>query len=347
MTVCPELECIRVLVGSDTGDRPGRRCRAGSREGRDSGSQAEHVLRHGSGDYSGAGRVDARSHRTHIVTRCNEVLRDNVHLADSLSSTYTRMTYLGRLCAVDALEQTAYLLRHASFPVCLTGAGISTASGIPDFRSPDTGLWTKVDPMKAASIDAFLDDPVEFWSFYRHRLGALDTAEPNPAHYALARLEKAGYLKALITQNIDRLHRRAGSNAIAEVHGSIDTAVCLSCGRKYPHDRMVEALVEPKGLPRCDCGRILKPGVIFFGEALPDDQYALAVSWAQRADVMLVAGSSLVVWPVAGLPDITLSSGGKLIILTASETPYDQRATIVDARPLEEILPLLADMLGA
>ncbi len=248
---------------------------------------------------------------------------------------------------MDALEQTADLLRHASFPVCLTGAGMSTASGIPDFRSPDTGLWTKVDPMKAASIDAFLDDPVEFWSFYRHRLGALDTAEPNPAHYALAKLEKAGYLKALITQNIDRLHRRAGSNAIAEVHGSIDTAVCLTCGRTYPHDRMVEALVEPNGLPRCDCGRILKPGVIFFGEALPDDQYALAVSWAQRADVMLVAGSSLVVWPVAGLPDITLRSGGKLIILTASETPYDQRATILDARPLEEILPRLADMLGA
>lgn len=248
---------------------------------------------------------------------------------------------------MDAIEQVADLLRGASFPVCLTGAGISTASGIPDFRSPDTGLWTKVDPMKAASIDAFLDDPVEFWSFYRHRLGALDTAQPNPAHYALARMEKADHLKALITQNIDRLHKRAGSSAIAEVHGSIDSAVCLTCGRQYPHARMAEALVDPNGLPRCDCGRILKPGVIFFGEALPEEQYALSVSWAQRADLMLVAGSSLAVWPVAGLPDITLRTGGKLVILTASETPYDERAAVVDPRPLEEILPHLADMLQA
>lgn len=248
---------------------------------------------------------------------------------------------------MEALEEIARLLRESSFAVALTGAGISTASGIPDFRSPNTGLWTKVDPMKAASIEAFLEDPVEFWSFYRHRLGSLDSAEPNPAHYALARLERAGYIKAVITQNIDRLHRRAGSQQIAEVHGSIDRAVCLSCGRTYPHERMVEALRQPDGVPRCDCGRVLKPGVIFFGEALPEDQYGLAVSWAQRADVMLVAGSSLVVWPVAGLPEITLRSGGKLVILTASETPYDTKAHVKDPRPLEEILPQLADMLNA
>lgn len=248
---------------------------------------------------------------------------------------------------MDTLQQIAEILRGSSFAVALTGAGISTASGIPDFRSPNTGLWSKVDPMKAASIDAFLDDPEEFWSFYRHRLGALDSAEPNPAHYALARLERAGFVKALITQNIDRLHRRAGSTTIAEVHGSIDSAVCLTCGRRYPHARMADALKDPQGIPRCDCGRVLKPGVIFFGEALPDDQYGLAVSWAQRADVMLVAGSSLVVWPVAGLPEITVRSGGKLIILTASETPYDHRAVIRDGRPLEEILPRLADLLEA
>lgn len=248
---------------------------------------------------------------------------------------------------MDTLEQVADLLKRASFAVALTGAGISTASGIPDFRSPGTGLWTQVDPMKAASIDAFLEDPVEFWSFYRHRLGALDSAEPNPAHFALARLEQAGYLKGLVTQNIDRLHRRAGSRHIAEVHGSVDWAVCLSCGRRYPHARMVEALREPDGVPRCDCGRILKPGVVFFGEALPDDEYRLAAGWAQRADLMLVAGSSLVVWPVAGLPDITVRSGGKLAILTASETPYDRQAVVKDSRPLEEVLPRLADMLGA
>ncbi len=248
---------------------------------------------------------------------------------------------------MDNLDHIAELLREASYAVALTGAGISTASGIPDFRSPNTGLWSKVDPMKAASIDAFLEDPVQFWSFYRHRLGALDSAEPNPAHHALAAMEQSGHLKALITQNIDRLHRRAGSTTIAEVHGSIDTAVCLGCGRRYPHSHMVEALADPEGVPRCDCGRVLKPGVIFFGEALPEDQYGMAVGWAQRADVMLVAGSSLVVWPVAGLPEITVRSGGKLIILTASETPFDHRAVIRDSRPLEEILPQLVARLDA
>jgi len=248
---------------------------------------------------------------------------------------------------VDTLDHIAELLRKASYVVALTGAGISTASGIPDFRSPDTGLWTKVDPMKAASIDAFLEDPIQFWSFYRHRLGSLDSAEPNAAHYALAKMEQSGHLKALVTQNIDRLHRRAGSTTIAEVHGSIETGVCLSCGRRYPHSHMVEALADPEGVPYCECGRVLKPGVIFFGEALPQDEYALAVSWAQRADVMLVAGSSLAVWPVAGLPDITMRSGGKLVILTASETPFDSRAAIRDQRPLEEILPRLAALLDA
>lgn len=248
---------------------------------------------------------------------------------------------------MDAIEHIADLLREASFAVALTGAGSSTGSGIPDFRSPTTGLWTKVDPMKAASIDAFLEDPVEFWAFYRHRLGSLDSASPNPAHHALARLEKAGFIKALVTQNIDRLHRRAGSKNIAEVHGSIETGVCLSCGRKYPHSYMVEALAEPEGVPRCVCGRVIKPGVIFFGESLPEEEYGLAVTWSQRADLMVVAGSSLVVWPVAGLPGVTLRSGGKLVIMTASETPYDDQATVRDGGRIEETLPRLADLLGA
>lgn len=248
---------------------------------------------------------------------------------------------------MDPIQQIAELLKASSFTVALTGAGISTASGIPDFRSPNTGLWTKVDPMKAASIEAFLEDPVQFWSFYRHRLGDLDSAQPNPAHFALARLEEAGFVKALVTQNIDRLHRRAGSKNIAEVHGSIDSGVCLSCGKRYPHSHMAEAVALPDGVPLCTCGHIIKPGVIFFGEALPEEAYGLAVSWAQRADLMLVAGSSLVVWPVAGLPEITVRSGGKLVILTASETPYDSQATVLDASPLEESLPRLAELLGA
>jgi NAD-dependent deacetylase len=246
---------------------------------------------------------------------------------------------------MDALEQMAGLLRNARFAVALTGAGVSTASGIPDYRTPGTGLWANVDPMEVAHIDSFLRDPQRFWSFYKQRMGDLDSAEPNAAHYALAQLEAAGYIKGLITQNIDRLHRRAGSKSIAEVHGSIDRGECLQCGRTYPHDFMVEA-TSAGGIPYCECGYPLKPAVVYFGEGLPQEVYSQAQDWAGRADVLLVAGSSLQVWPVAGLPRLTLQNGGRLVILTASETPYDGEAVVIERGLLEEVLPRLVALMA-
>jgi NAD-dependent deacetylase len=245
---------------------------------------------------------------------------------------------------MDALEQTARLLRNARFAVALTGAGVSTASGIPDYRTPGTGLWENVDPREVAHIDSFLRDPQRFWSYYRQRLADLDTAQPNAAHYALAQLEDAGCIKGLITQNIDRLHRRAGSKNLAEVHGSIDRGECLRCGRTYPHDFMVEATSTGR-VPYCECGNALKPAVVFFGEGLPDEVFSQAEQWAEQADVLLVAGSSLQVWPVAGLPRLTLRKGGKLVIFTASETPYDREAAVIERGPLEEVLPRLVGLL--
>jgi NAD-dependent deacetylase len=230
--------------------------------------------------------------------------------------------------------------------VALTGAGLSTASGIPDFRTPETGLWSQVDPATVASIEAFRSDPVRFWSFYSARFARLTEAEPNPAHVAFARLESLGYLRGLVTQNIDRLHVKAGSVHVAEVHGSVAEARCLSCGAVHPGSRVLAFLGrEPDAVPLCDCGHPLKPGVILFGEDLPREEMDLALDWACRADLMIVAGTSLQVWPVAGLPELTLSSGGSVVILNDSPTPLDERAAVVERGRVEETLPALVRVL--
>src|SRR5664279_107385 len=156
---------------------------------------------------------------------------------------------------MQSIERISELLQGARFPVFLTGAGVSTDSGIPDFRSPGTGIWEKVDPMEVATISAFREDPGRFWSFYSERMGMLSSAKPNPAHIALARLEGGGYVKGLITQNIDRLHSLAGSQLVAEVHGSIDHAECLECGSSHSYDRVTEMLAAGASIPLCDCGR--------------------------------------------------------------------------------------------
>lgn len=245
------------------------------------------------------------------------------------------------------VDRIAQLLEGARFAVCMTGAGVSTGSGIPDFRSPGTGLWANVDPMEVATISAFREDAEKFWSFYSERMGMLTSAEPNPAHVALARLEDAGYLGGLITQNIDRLHHAAGSREVAEVHGSIDQAECLTCGSTYPYDRVAQAISAGVAVPTCDCGAPLKPGVVLFGEGLPQEAFSRAAGWAEKADLMLVAGSSLGVYPVAGLPELTLSGGGSLIIINGAATPYDEFSAVTSRERVEEMLPRVADALGA
>jgi NAD-dependent deacetylase len=238
----------------------------------------------------------------------------------------------------------AALIEQADTVVALTGAGISVPSGIPDFRSPGTGLWQTVDPMKVAHIDAFRRDPVSFWSFYGHRFNALDDKEPNRAHAALVELERAGLLEAVITQNVDRLHARAGTERLIEVHGSIAESVCLVCGLRYELENVRRRLEgDSEGVPRCDCGQPLKPGVVLFGEYLPVDAIARAETLAASADLMLCIGSSLEVYPVAGLPETTLSTGGQIAILTQGPTPFDRRAAVrMGGDVVEELEALLA-----
>jgi NAD-dependent deacetylase len=250
----------------------------------------------------------------------------------------------GSLSVEDKIGQLAELVRGARRAVALTGAGISVPSGIPDFRTPGTGLWENVDPMRVAHIDAFRADPATFWHFYGQRFDTLDDKEPNPAHHALAELERRGLLRAVITQNIDRLHRKAGTTDPIEVHGSIDSSSCLRCRARYPLQEVRERLAEDSaGVPRCDCGEPLKPDVVLFGELLPAEALARADRLAREADLMLCVGSSLEVYPVADLPTRTLAVGGKVAIVTQGPTPLDRLATVkLDGDVVDELEALLA-----
>jgi len=236
----------------------------------------------------------------------------------------------------------AELIRAEQPCVVLTGAGVSTESGIPDFRSAG-GIWAQFDPYEVASIDAFRRDPARVWEFYALRLAVLADAQPNDAHRALARLEDLGLVHALITQNVDRLHAAAGSHDVVEVHGSIAQARCLACGTVV--DR--EALDGLLPLPRCpSCGTVLKPDVVMFGELLALAAIDRATELAQRAALLLVVGSSLEVWPVAGLPEETLARGGKLAIVNRDPTPYDARADLVVRASAGETLAACARALA-
>jgi NAD-dependent deacetylase len=235
----------------------------------------------------------------------------------------------------------ATLLRERQPCVVLTGAGISTESGIPDFRSPN-GIWAQYDPMEYATIDAFLADPAKVWDFYGKRLEMLGSAEPNEGHVALAELEERGWVRAVVTQNIDLLHERAGSRELVEVHGSIRTSSCLDCGTVVPFDQVVALLP----VPECpSCGRVLKPDVVMFGELLPEAAIGRALQLAAEARLLLVVGSSLEVYPIAGLPLETLAAGGSLAIVNRGETQFDVRASVTIDAAAGETLRALADAL--
>jgi NAD-dependent protein deacetylase/lipoamidase len=202
-------------------------------------------------------------------------------------------------------------------------------SGIPDFRSPGTGLWEKVNPMEVAHIDAFRRDPDRFWGFYSQRFTALRDKGPNRAHEVVAELERRGLVRGVITQNIDRLHRAAGTERLVEVHGSIARSVCPECGAKFPLEQVVEMLEKADGAPECPaCVAPLKPDVVLFGEMLPPEAMAEAQTLAEEADLMLGIGSSLEVFPVASLPGATLAAGGRLALVTQGPTPYDGDAEV-------------------
>lgn len=223
----------------------------------------------------------------------------------------------------------AELLGSAGRVLALTGAGISVPSGIPDFRSPGTGLWANVDPMEVAHIEVFTREPERFWQFYGHRFAALRGKRPNGAHRALAELERRGVVEAVVTQNIDGLHRLAGTQDLIEVHGSIGTSSCLDCGARFELPDVRSRLESAgDGVPRCDCGAALKPDVVLFGELLPEAALTRASALAAQADLLLCVGSSLEVYPVAQLPQITLAAGGNVALVTIGPTPYDAEAVV-------------------
>jgi NAD-dependent deacetylase len=237
-------------------------------------------------------------------------------------------------------------VRASECTVALTGAGVSVPSGIPDFRTPETGLWANVDPMEVAHIDVFERDPARFWSYYRPRFHSLGDKRPNAAHEALAELERRGLLTGTITQNIDRLHRAAGSENVVEVHGSIETSTCRGCQTSYGIEE-VDALFDGDGVARCSsCAGAVKPDVVLFGEMLPEAAMLQAHALAAEAELMLCIGSSLVVHPVAGLPEVTMAAGGQLAIVTKGPTPYDGDAVLKLEGEVDEELSRLLAALG-
>ncbi|MDQ2675254.1 MAG: NAD-dependent deacylase [Actinomycetota bacterium] len=235
------------------------------------------------------------------------------------------------------------MLRESASTVVLTGAGVSVPSGIPDFRTPGTGMWENVDPMEIAHIDSFHRDPARFWRYYRPRFQDLGSKEPNEAHRAIAQLEARGLVDAVVTQNIDRLHRAAGSERVIEVHGSIETSSCTSCGESFGIAE-VEALFDGGGVALCrGCGGRVKPDVVLFGELLPEQAMAEATRLCEHAELILCIGTSLEVYPVAGLPSVALNRGARLAIITMGPTPYDRDASVrLDGDVVDELEAVLA-----
>lgn len=248
----------------------------------------------------------------------------------------------GDMSENESLSAAAALIRRARHLTVLTGAGISTPSGIPDFRS-DRGLWQRYDPLEVASLQAFRLHPERFFAWMRPLAAEIMRAQPNAAHQALAYLEQQGIPMTIITQNIDRLHQKAGSQHVIEVHGSLDTMTCTGCYHTVEAAPFMEPYLAEGAVPHCPtCGSILKPDVILFGEQLPYWAYEQALEAARTCDVMLVAGSSLEVMPVAGLPVVALERGADLIVVNQSPTYVDVRATAVFHDDVATVLPAIA-----
>jgi NAD-dependent deacetylase len=246
-----------------------------------------------------------------------------------------------------SVERAAELLSAARTGLALTGAGISAESGIPTFRG-EGGLWTKYDPVKVASIEYFMADPSAYWTASKERGRVALAARPNPGHRALTALEAAGHLGAVVTQNTDGLHQDAGTRRVIELHGSGRTVQCLDCGNREPR-AAVQARLDSEMPPRClICGgTFLKPTVVLFGEALPQAAMQDALALARSADVILVVGSSLMVYPAADIPVAAMRAGARSIIVNAEPTPLDQKADVVIRGRAGDVLPEIVELIGA
>lgn len=245
--------------------------------------------------------------------------------------------------SVTKQERLAGMIRDSGSTVVLTGAGVSVPSGIPDFRTPGTGIWENVDPMEVAHIDVFHHDTARFWSFYRPRFDDLAAKRPNVAHAAIAEFESRGLIEGVITQNIDRLHRAAGSEHVVEVHGSIATSSCTGCATRFEVEK-VEALFDEDGIATCaTCFGKVKPDVVLFGEMLPVEAIEEAQRLCREAELLICVGSSLEVFPVAALPSLAIDSGARLAIVTQGPTPYDRDAAVkLDGDVVDELGAVLA-----
>lgn len=221
------------------------------------------------------------------------------------------------------------LINSCTNVVAMTGAGISTESGIPDYRSPGTGLWEKVD-MSVVSLDGFIEDPTRYYDYSLELYPVRKAAKPNPAHFLLADLEDRGLLNGIITQNVDGLHQDAGSGQVHELHGSLRQAVCLDCSVLQSMDEAMERVVAGQNPPLCmECGGVLKPNAVFFGEALPVTPWERSVELSRGADLFVAIGSSLLVSPANTLPDLAIRAGSKIIVLNNAPTPFDGEAELI------------------
>lgn len=246
----------------------------------------------------------------------------------------------------SAIRCAADIIRSSRRGVVLTGAGISTPSGIPDFRSQSGGIWEKYDPFEVASLNAFRYDPERFYGWLRSLAARMLAARPNPAHFGLARLEQVGVVQTIVTQNIDSLHQRAGSQAVLEVHGSLSTLTCTGCYRTVDAAPYIGPYLERGEIPRCTCGSVFKPDLVLMGEQLPARTWLNAQEACRQCDLMIVAGSSLEVLPVAGLPMRALENGARLILINHSTTYLDVRADVVIHEDVAEVIPRIAALVA-
>jgi NAD-dependent deacetylase len=249
---------------------------------------------------------------------------------------------------VSPIETAAHWLAEARSAVAITGAGVSTPSGIPDFRSAGSGLWEKADALSVVSLTHFRRDPLPFYQWVVPLARSILAAEPNPAHHILAQWEKQGILRTLITQNIDLLHEKAGSQHFWEVHGHLRTLTCTHCMEKFPALPILASIPPDIRPPKCtNCGWVLKPDVILFGEQLPYKAIQGSLAAVKACDVLLVAGSSLEVYPVAEWPSIAQQRGAKLILVNRTPTYLDGHANLVLHGNVEEILPAIDAVIRA
>lgn len=244
----------------------------------------------------------------------------------------------------DNIEKFAHLILESKNIVVLSGAGMSTESGIPDFRSPGTGLWEKVSPDEFASIHSYVSNTGKNLKFMLDMGLKIFKAKPNRGHKMLTKLQKLGKLNGILTQNIDGLHQKAYTKNVIELHGTANEAICMRCKKVYPITTMINQVFKKQYVPSCEkCGGLLKPNAIFFGEALHSETLRRADELIEDCDLLIILGSSLLVYPVAFYPHKAISKGAKIAIINIQETDMDHNAEVVIHQKIGDILPKIVE----